>query len=141
MQRVTGPFTLDILKIQSWCYLWGMRLNPFKSYSRIVIHSMTPLQLNSDLIFNRLKIIKNCLFLKLLSVIFDSKLTIAEYFCSVASSISKRVGLFSTCRNIYSTDDVRNSFYFFLLPHYEYCHSVWFSAPEYHLKLPDRAFG
>ena len=60
---------------------------------------------------------------------------------SLASSVSCKVGLLRKCSRIYSSDDiVRNCFYSFILPHFEYCHSVWISAAESHLKLLDRTF-
>ena len=45
------------------------------------------------------------------------------------------------CRRIYADDDiVRNCFYSFILPHFEYCSPVWSSAADTHLRLLDRAF-
>ncbi len=45
------------------------------------------------------------------------------------------------CSQIYFSDDiVKNCFYSFLLPCFEYCHSALISAAESHLKLSDRVF-
>ena len=77
-----------------------------------------------------------------MGVTFDSKLMFEAHLRSVASSISQKVGLLRKCRQIYSADDfIRNTFYSFLLPHFEYCHSVWLSASESLLRLLDRSFG
>ena len=60
---------------------------------------------------------------------------------AVASSISQKVGLLRKCIRIYSDVEViRNCFFSFILPHFEYCSPVWLSASEVHLRLLDRAF-
>ena len=139
--RVAEMLERDLLKIQSWCKIWGMRLNPSKSRSLVVSRSRTLEPPHPDLIVDG-ETIENCSSIKLLGVIFDSKLSFEDHLRSVTSSISQKVGLLRKCRRIFHADEVvRNSFYSFLLPHFEYCHSVWLSAAESHLRLLDRSFG
>ena len=139
--QVADLLNRDIQRIQAWCDMWGMRLNPSKSKNLVVGRSRTLDPPHPDLIINGNTIV-NSSTIKLLGVTFDPKLTFEEHLRSVASSISQKVGLLRKCRRVYSADDViRNSFYSFLLPHFEYCHSVWLSASESLLKLLDRSFG
>ena len=131
----------DMERIRSWCVRWGMKLNPSKSYSLVVSRSRTLLPAHPDIVVDG-TVIPNCSLLKMLGVTLDSKLTYEPHLRLVASSISQRIGLLRKCRHIYSTDSViRNCFYSFLLPHFEYCHSIFLSASDTNLKLLDRAFG
>ena len=139
-QRVANVLTRDVSRILSWCDRWGMKLNPSKSHSMVISRSRTPLPVHPDIVVNEVPI-PNCSSLKLLGVTFDPKLTFELHLRSLASSVSCKVGLLRKCSRIYSSDDiVRNCFYSFILPHFEYCHSVWISAAESHLKLLDRTF-
>ena len=140
-QRVADLLSHDIARIISWCDRWGMKLNPSKSHSIVFSRSRTQLPSHPNINVGDVTI-PNCTTLRLLGVILDSKLTFEAHLRGVASSVSQKVGLLRKCRNIYSTDDVvKNCFYSFILPHFEYCHSVWMSAAESNLKLLDRAFG
>ena len=139
--HVAELISQDLVTIKSWCDLWGMRLNPSKSRSLVISRSRTLFPSHPDLVVDG-DIIGNCSSLKLLGVTLDAKLSFEEHLRSVAASISQKVGLLRKCSRVYSADDVvRNTFYSFLLPHFEYCHSVWLSASECHLRLLDRAFG
>lgn len=131
----------DIIKIFAWCERWGMRLNPSKTHSLIISRSRTDLPSHPPIVVND-STINNCNTLKLLGVTLDAKLTFEPHLRSVASSVSQKVGLLRKCRKIYSDDAiVRNCFYSFILPFFEYCSPVWLSAAESNLKLLDRAFG
>ena len=129
-QRIAAVLSRDVLRIVSWCDRWGMKLNPIKSHSIVISRSRTVFPPHPDIVVGGVTI-PNCSSLKLLG----------SHLRSVTSSISQKVGLLRKCRQIYSTDDVvRNCFYSFILPHFEYCHSVWLSASDSNLKLLDRAF-
>ena len=130
----------DVWRILSWCSLWGMQLNPSKSKSLIVSRSRTLFPAHPDIIIGDVAI-PNCSFVKLLGVTLDPKLTFERHLRDVASMISQKVGILRRCRQIYSSDDiVRNCFYSFLLPNFEYCHSVFISASDTSLGLLGRAF-
>ena len=80
--------------------------------------------------------------MKLLGVILDTKLTFESHIRFVASNVTQKIGLLRKCKSIYANDDiVRNCFYSFILPLFEYCSPVWVSAAETHLRLLDKAFG
>ena len=139
-QRIANVLTRDVSRIMSWCDRWGMKLNPSKSHSMIISRSRTPFPSHPDIVVNGVAI-PNCSSIKLLGVTLDPKLTFELHLRSLASSISRKVGLLRKCSRIYSSDDiVKSCFYSFILPHFEYCHSVWISAAESNLKLLDRAF-
>ena len=130
----------DLLRIKSWCERWGMRLNPSKSRSLIISRSRTLLPQHPVLNIGNDSITDSST-LKLLGVTLDSKLTFETHVRSVATRVSQKVGLLRKCRRIYGDDDIiRNCFYSFILPHFEYCSPVWGSAADTHLKLLDRAF-
>ena len=137
---VAETLTRDILKIMSWCNCWGMKLNPNKSQSLVFSRSRSPDPPHPDIVIGDSRV-KNCCTLKLLGVVLDSKLTFEPHLRLTASSISQKIGLLRKCWKIYSSDDVvRNCFYSFILPLFEYCSPVWCSASEVHLKLLDRVF-
>ena len=130
----------DVTRIKSWCDRWGMKLNPSKSNSIVISRSRTLFPHHPDLILDGISV-PNCCTLKLLGVTLDSKLTFETHLRSVASCVSQKIGLLRKCRRIYRDDDiVRNSFYSFILPNFEYCSVVWSSAADTHLNLIDRAF-
>ena len=138
---VANMLSRDVMRIMSWCDRWGMKLNPSKSRSIVISRSRTAFPCHPDIVVGGATI-PPCSTLKLLGVTFDPKFTFETHLRSVASSISQKVGLLRKCRKIYSSDDVvRNCFYSFILPHFEYCYPVWLSASESHLMLLDRAFG
>ena len=130
----------DLFKIQSWCRLWGMTLNPKKSNSILVSRSRTLFPPHPDLYIND-QVIAQTDSLKLLGVLFDSKLTFESHLRSIASSIAQKVGIMRKCRVIYDSDLIlKKCFFSFILPYFEYCAPVWLSAAESHLKLLDRSF-
>ena len=90
----------DVFKIQSWCKMWGMRLNPSKSKSFVIVRSRTRDPPHPDLIIDG-ETMKNCSSIKLLGVTFDSKLSFEDNLCSVISSISQKVGLLRKCRHVF----------------------------------------
>ena len=138
--RVAESLSRDLARIQSWCVRWGMKLNPKKSHSLLISRSRTVLPLHPDIVLDG-TVIPNCTSLRLLGVTFDSGLTFQPHLRGVASSISQKIGLLRKCRRIYNSDSViRNCFYSFLLPHFDYCHSIFLSACETNLMLLDRAF-
>ena len=139
-ERIAEVLRQDLVQVQSWCVRWGMTLNPSKSHSLVISRSRTVFPAHPDIDLDG-TVVPGCATLKLLGVTLDSGLTFQPHLRAVASSISRKIGLLRKCRQIYSSDTVlRNCFYSFLLPHFEYCHSVFLSACDTNLKLLDRAF-
>ena len=90
----------DLAKIESWCRIWGMTLNPRKSTSIIVSRSRTLDPPHPNLVIGGHTLI-NSNTLKLLGVYFDSKLTFECHLRSVASNISQKIGILKKCRSLY----------------------------------------
>lgn len=137
--RIANVLGDDLKTISSWCSRWGMKLNPSKSLNMIVSRSRTAFPQHPDLLVDG-SVVPVCGTMKLLGVTLDSKLTFEQHLRNVASSASRRVGLLRKCRKIYADSDVaKHCFYSFMLPHFEYCSSVWMSAADCHLNLLNRA--
>ena len=118
-----------------------MRLNPRKCSSFIVSRSRTLHPPNPPLFVNG-QLLENASSLKLLGVVFDQKLTFENHIRSTVSNIAQKVGILRKCRSIYECNTiVRQCFYSFILPFFEYCAPVWSSAAVCHLRLFDRVFG
>ena len=128
---VAESLNLDLSKIESWCNLWGMCLNPRKSTS--IVNKSRSRILNPphpNLIINIYLLAINDSF-KLLGVLFDNKLTFEKHIRSVASSIAQKVGILRKCLSIYDSNSIlKNCFFSFILPLFEYCTPVWRSAAE-----------
>ena len=78
---------------------------------------------------------------KLLSVLFDKKLTFVKHIQSVASSIAQKMGILRKCLSIYEFHSIPQiCFISFILPLFKYCAPVWSPAVETHLNLLDRSF-
>ena len=72
--NVANSLNRDLAKIQSWCFTWGMKINPRKTHSITISRSRTPYLTHPPLI--------SCEFVlevssshKLLGVTIDDKLT------------------------------------------------------------------
>lgn len=138
--EVADNLRKDVLTIIGWCNQWGMKLNPTKTHSLIISRSRTSIPAHPNIIVNGVTI-NDSTSLKLLGITFDDKLTFENHLRTVASSTAQKVGLLRKCKRIYSSDAiVRNCFYSFILPHFEYCAPVWMSAADSNLRLLDRAF-
>ena len=136
---VANSLNSDLTKIQLWCELWGMKLNPSKTHSMIVSRSRTdyPPHPPLHLCGTTLEVSNS---LKLLGVTLDSKLTFEKHIRNMASSISQKTGILRKgCKTLGRNDAVIKSFYAFILPCFEYCMPVWSSAVNSHLRLLDRA--
>ena len=136
---VARSLNRDLAKIQSWCELWGMKLNPKKTHSMIVSRSLTPFPPHPSLSLcgTSLEESNNLL---LLGVTLDSKLTFEKHIRQMAASISQKVGILRKCyRTLGRSEALNKSFFAYVLPCFEYCAPVWSSAANSHLELLDRA--
>ena len=85
--------------------------------------------------------IENVLELKLLGVLFDSKLTFEMHIRNITSIVSQKVGILRKCWQTFQDDTlVMKCFYAFILPFFEYCSVVWSSAAPTHLNMLQRVF-
>ena len=77
--------------------------------------------------------------IRLLGVTLDNKLTFEEQLQSMTAAISQKAGLLRKCHSAFGNDDaVKQTFFVFILPSFEYCMPVWLSAASSHLELLDR---
>ena len=137
---VAAMLNNDLYKISSWCEQWGMKLNPSKSHSMIISRSRVALPEHPDIVVGS-DVVPMCTSIRLLGVTLDSKLTFESHLRTLSTSISRHIGLLRKCKRIYSEDNImKNCFYSFILPHFEYCPQVWMSAAGTHIRLLDKMF-
>ena len=92
--RVTAAESLngDLVRVNAWCDLWGMKLNASKTKTMRVSRSRTmhpqPPPLTIDGI-----VLKDSVNLDILGVTFDSKLTFEKHLRSVSRAASQRHGI------------------------------------------------
>ena len=111
-------------KIITWCYLWGMRLNPNKT-SITANRSRTIVPPHPDLFVGSTSL--NLCDSEILVVMFDSDFTFERHIHSISSSVAQRIGLLSRKSfRVFGNQDVLLRC--FILSCLEYCFPVWFSA-------------
>ena len=127
----------DLVRVNAWCDLWGMKLNASKTKTMIVSRSRTmdsqppPLSIDGT-------VLKESVDLDRLGVTFDFKLTFEKHLCSVSRAASQRLGfLRKSWRVFHDRLLIRRCFWGFVLPVLQYCSAVWCSAADTHLKLLD----
>ena len=87
--RVTVAESLnrDLVRVNAWCDLWGMKLNASKTKTMIVSRSRTMLPLSPPLTIDG-TVLKESDELDILGVTFDSKLTFEKHLRSVSREVS-----------------------------------------------------
>ena len=134
--RVTVAESLnrDLIRVNAWCDLWGMKLNASKTKTMIVSRSPTmhpqppPLTIDGT-------VLKESVDLDILGVTFDSKLTFEKHLRSVSRAASPRLGILrKSWRVFHDRLLIGRCFWGFVLPVLEYCSAVWFPAADIHLK-------
>ena len=137
-QLVAESLNRDLARINNWCMLWGMKLNPNKTQSMIVSRSRSLIPNHPDLFINNV-VLHTCDSFKILGVLFDCKFTFEQHIRSVSSSVAQKIGLLRKSFKIFGdTSIVKKCFNSFILPCLEYCAPVWSSAADSHLKLLDK---
>ena len=71
---VTESLNRDLSKISTWCNLWGMRLNPNKTQSKIVSRSRTVFPPHPDLLVGNTSLNSCDFFLKFLVLCLTASL-------------------------------------------------------------------
>ena len=135
---VSESLNRDLARINEWCSLWGMKLNPKKTQSMIVSRSRTLNPSHPDLSIGN-DVLVTCDSFKILGIMFDSKFTFEKHIRSISSSVAQKVGWLRKSYKIFGDHSVlKKCFNSFILPCLEYCSPVWSSAAPCHLKLLDR---
>ena len=115
------PFNRDLALIQAWCNHWCMILNPNKSKALVFIRSRTVNPPYGDLVVSGVSI-RACLYLDILGVKFDSKLTFEDHVRGIVSLVSQRIGILRLVKRIFVDTSVLLHCYFaFVLSILEYC--------------------
>ena len=137
-QMFSDSVNRDLARINNWCTLWGMKLNPNKTQSMIVSRSRTLYPNHPDLLINGV-VLSTCDSFKILGVLFDSKFTFERHVRAVSSSVAQKIGLLRKSFRIFGDPSVlKRCFNAFILPCLEYCAPAWSSAAACHLKLLDK---
>ena len=138
--RVTVAESLnrDLVRVNAWYDLWGMKLNASKTKTMIVSRSRTmhpqphPLTIDGTVLMEPVD-------LDIFGVTFDSKLTFKKHLRSVSRAASQRLGILrKSWRVFHDRLLIGRCFCGFVMPVLEYCSAVWCSAADTHLKLLDR---
>ena len=82
----------DLVKVNEWCHLWGMKLNASKTKIMIVSRSRTMHPQSPALTIGG-TVLKGSDDLVILGVTFDSKMTFEKHLCSVSRAASRRLGI------------------------------------------------
>ena len=138
--RVTVAESLnsDLVRVNAWCELWGMKLNASKTKTMIVSRSRTMHPLPPPLTIDG-TLLKECDDLDILGVTFDSKLTFEKHLRSVSRAASQRFDILrKSWRVFHDRLLIGRCFWGFVLLVLEYCSAVWCSAADTNLKLLDR---
>ena len=115
-----------------------MLVNPSKTRGMLISRSRTVEPLFLDLVIDG-SVVEMVSELKILGVIFDSKLTFEKQVRAIAASASRRVGILRKTMSVFrDVAVVVKCFWAVILPVLEYCSPVWMSAASSHLSLLDR---
>ena len=138
--RVTVAESLnrDLVRVNAWCDLWGMKLNASKTKTMIVSRSCTMHPQSPPLTIDGI-VLKKSDNLDILGVTFDSKLTFEKHLCLVSRAASQRLGILRKYWWVFHDKLlIRRCFWDFVLPVLEYFSAVWCLAADIHLKLLNR---
>ena len=89
---VAEPLNSDLVKVNAWCDLWGMKLNASKTKTMIVSRSRT-MHPQSPPLTSDGTVLKESDDLDILGVTFDSKLTYEKHLRSVSRAASQRLSI------------------------------------------------
>ena len=70
---------------------------------------------------------------KFLGVIIDEKLTWVPHIDYTCKKVSKSIGILSKLKNYLNPKCLRNMYYSFVYPYFQYCNEVWGNAYSTHL--------
>ena len=116
--RVTVAVSLnrDLVRVNAWCDLWGIKLNTSQTKTMIVSRSRTMHPQSPPLTING-TVLKECDDLDILGVAFDSKLTFEKYLHSVSRAVSLRLGILrKSWRVFHDRSLIGRCFWGFVLP-------------------------
>ena len=133
----------DLVRVNAWCDLWGMKLNASKTKTMIVSRPRTMHPQSPPLTIDG-TVMKEYDDLDIFDLWVDlwvdlDKLTFQKHIRSVSRGASLRLGILKKSWRVFHDKLlIGRCFWGFVLPVLEYCSAVWCSAAETHLKLLDR---
>ena len=126
---VAESLNRDLVRVNAWCDLWGMKLNASKTKTMIVSRSRTMHPQTPPLTIDG-AVLKESDDLDILLVTFDSKLTFEKHLRSVSRAASQRLGILRKSWRVFLDRLlIGRCFWGFVLPVLEYCSAVWCSLP------------
>ena len=135
---VAESLNCDLVRVNAWCNLWGMKLNVSKTKTMIVSRSCTMHPQPPPLIIDS-TVLNESVDLDILGVTFDYKLTFEKHLRSVSRAASQRLGILRKSWQVFHNKLlIRRCFWGFVLPVLEYCSAMLCLAADRHLKLLDR---
>ena len=130
---VAESLNCDLVRMNAWCDLWGIKLNASKTKTTIVSRSHTMHPQSPPLTIDG-TVLKESDDLAILGVTFDSKLTFEKHLRSVSRAASQRLGILRKSWRVFQDRLlIGRCFWGFVLPVLEYCSAVWCSAVDTHL--------
>ena len=139
--RVTVVESLnrDLVRVNTWCDLWGMKLNASKTKTMIFSRSRTMHPQSPPILTIDGTVLQESDDLDILAVTFHSKLTFEKHLLSVSRAASQRLDILRKSRRVFHDKLlIGRCFWGFVLPVLEYCSAVCCSAADTNLKLLDR---
>ena len=135
---VAESLSRDLVKVNEWCDLWGMKLNASKTKTRLVSRSRT-MQPQSPALTIGGTVLKESDDLVILGVTFNSKMTFEKHLRSVSRAASQRLGILRKFWQVFHDRSLLGRWFSgFVLPVLEYCSAVWCSAADTYHRLLDR---
>ena len=135
---VAESLSRDLVTINEWCDLCGIKLNASKTKTMIVSRSRTMHPQSPALTIDG-TVLKESDDLVILGVTFESKMTFEKHLRSVSRAASQRLGILRKSWQVFHDRLLlRRCFRDFLLTALEYCSAFWWSAADTHLRLLDR---
>ena len=132
MVAVAESLSRDLVKVNEWCYLCGMKLNASKTKTMIVSRSFTMHSQSPALTIDR-TVLKESDDLVIFGVTFDSKKTFEKNLRSVSRAASQRLGILRKSWQVFHDRSLLRRCFRGFLPVLEYCSVVWCFAADTHL--------
>ena len=129
--RVTVAESLnrDLVRVNAWCDLWGMKLYASKAKTMIVSRSRTMHPRSPPLTIDDTVLMESD-DLDILGVTFDSKLTFEKHLRSVSRAASQRLGILKKSWRVFHDKLlIGRCFWGFVLPVLEYCSACGVRLP------------
>ena len=101
---VKGPFR-NLVRLQAWWSLWGMLLSLIKTKAMLISRSRKAYPEHPVISIDNI-VLDNVRELKILGVIFDSKLTFETHVRTMVTSVAQKIGILRRAWAIYQDVDV-----------------------------------